>query len=156
MNGSNAIEVFHVLLAGRTAKRKELQAQLDQVSREVEAIEIAYKLYREDHGILELPQEDTTARDAPSLTKRREKALIDWAHQNDGVLLPKKAKNALIAAGLVKPGKGAGWIVYGTINNMDCWEKMRPGVYRLTKNQLPLVDGQVRPEHVSLNEQKDR
>lgn len=149
MNGTNALEVFRGMLTARTEKRKAIQEQLDRLSGEIEAIETAFKLYMKDHGIPELPQETITTTDMPSLTKRRGKALVDWAEQNNGMLLPKEAKKALIAAGLVRPGKGAGWIVYGTINNMECWEKVRPGVYRLTKAQLPL--GQER--NIPLSEQ---
>jgi hypothetical protein len=65
--------------------------------------------------------------------------LIEWAERHNGILVVKEAKRALLAAGLIKPGKGVGWMTYGTIANMDCWEKIEPGV----STSLKIKDGQV-------------
>jgi len=138
MNGSGAVEVFLKMIERRESKRKELRASLDEVEQEIQAIQHTFKLYRKEHGIPELPQAPLLEHGL-SLTKRREQALIQWADNNNGLLIPKEAKQALIAAGLIKPGKGAGWIVYGTINNMECWEKLGPGRYRLQHPELRLA-----------------
>ena len=130
MNGSGGIEVFQTMLEHRESRLKELKEQAEELEREVDSIRHTLDMYMRDHGI-------PTISPAPllehglTLTKRRERALIQWAEGNQNILIPKEAKKALIAAGLIKPGKGAGWIVYGTISNMDCWQKLQPGVYRL-------------------------
>lgn len=130
MNGSGAMELIQKMLEGREAKRKELRVQLEEIEREVQAIQHTRSLYMKEHGIPDLTQAPLLEHGL-SLTKRRGLALIEWAERNNGILIPKEAKSALIAAGLVRPGKGAGWIVYSTINNMECWEKIEPGKYRL-------------------------
>lgn len=135
MNGSGMIEWFQTVLTKGEARRKELRVQLEEIEREMDAIQLAYKRFLKDHGIPELPQATTLLKDK-SLTKRRGAALVEWARNNNDILLPKEAKKALIAAGLLKAGKGAGWIVYGTIASMDCWEKIEPGKYRLNPPQL--------------------
>lgn len=136
MNGSGAIELFYKMLEDREAKRKDLTTQLEELEREIRSIQHTYQLYKKEHGILELPKAPLFEHGL-SLTKRRQQALIEWAERNNGILIPKEAKKALIAAGLIKAGKGAGWIVYGTIANMECWEKIEPGKYRLQHPETP-------------------
>ncbi|MFH1560828.1 MAG: hypothetical protein ABID84_05410 [Chloroflexota bacterium] len=140
MNGSSGIETFRRMIEVRETKRKELKTELDALDREIESIQLTQALYMKEHGIPTL-SEQPLLEHGLSLTKKREKALREWAERNNGILIPKEAKHALIAAGLVKTGKGAGWIVYGTINNMECWEKIHPGKYRLVKLSLPQEDG---------------
>jgi hypothetical protein len=133
MNGSGDMELFQNMLRDREAKRKELRAQLEELEHEIQAIRYTQRLYMKEQGIPELPQAPLLDQGL-SLTKRRERALVEWAERNSGLLVPKEAKKALIAAGLIQPGKGAGWIVYGTLANMDCWDKIRPGRYRLIQS----------------------
>jgi len=135
MNGAGAIEVFYKMLEGRETRRKELRTELEDLEKDILSIQHTLKLFMKEHGIPELPQIPLLEHGL-SLTKRRGRALIEWAERNGGILVPKQAKQALIAAGLIKPGKGAGWILYGTLNNMDCWEKIEPGKYRLTSEVL--------------------
>ena len=130
MNGSGAIELFHKMLEARETKRNELTTQLGELEQEIQSIQHTYQLYRKEQGIPEIPQAPLFEHGL-SLTKRRQQALIAWAERNNRMLIPKEAKKALIAAGLAKPGKSAGWILYGTIANMECWEKLKPGQYRL-------------------------
>jgi hypothetical protein len=135
MNGSGAIELFHKMLQDRETRRKELITQVQELEQEIHSIQHTYQLYKKEQGIPDLPPMPLFEQGL-SLTKRRQQALIEWANGNKGTLIPKEAKKALIAAGLIRPGKGAGWIVYGTIANMECWEKLEPGKYRL---QLPEI-----------------
>ena len=128
MNGRGTIEYLQTMLQNRKAQQKELE-------REIQSIEHTLKLAMKEHGVIELP-EAPLFEHGLSLTKKRGQALIQWAERNQGILIPKEAKQALIATGLLKPGKGAAWIVYGTINNMDCWEKIKPGKYRLQKSTV--------------------
>ena len=132
MSNGMGIEVFQKMLQQREDRRKQLRTELEALEGEIQSIQHTQSLYMKEHGIPELPQAPLLDHKL-SLTKRREKALIEWAERNNNTLIPKEAKHALIAAGLVKPGKGAGWIVYGTIANMDCWEKLDPGKYRLER-----------------------
>ncbi len=141
MNGSGGIEIFQRMLDQREAKRKQLCAQLDELENEIQSIQHTYKLYKKEHAIPELAQAPLLEH-GQSLTKRRGTALVQWAEQNGRVLVVKEAKKALIAAGLLKAGPGAGWIAYGTVSNMDCWEKIQPGKYRLISETLEDESGQ--------------
>lgn len=126
------IQIFQDMLAQREGRRQQLRSELESLESEIKSIQQTQSLYMKEHDIPELP-ETPLLNYKLSLTKRREKALIEWTERNNNILRPKEAKHALVAAGLIKPGKGAGWIVYGTIANMDCWEKLDPGVYKLLK-----------------------
>lgn len=130
MNGTGNIEVFQKMLDQRDNKRKELEAQLDEIEKEIQSIQHTRSLFMKEHGIPEFSPAPLLEHGL-SLTKKRQRALIEWAERNKGVLIPKTAKNTLIANGLLKSGRGASWIIYGTINNMECWEKIKPGMYQL-------------------------
>jgi len=130
MNGRGGVELFQQMLETRKAKGKELRSQLDEVEKEIQSIQHTLNLYLKERGITQLSPAPLFEH-GMSLTKKRGQALVQWAEKNNGILIPKEAKEALIAAGLVKAGKGAAWIVYGTLNNMECWDKIEPGKYRL-------------------------
>lgn len=134
------IEIFQEMLRDRENRQKQLNLELEELEKDIKSIRHTQRLYMKEHGIPELPEAPLFDHNV-SLTRRRGKALIEWAERNKGILVVKEAKRSLVAAGLIKPGKGVGWIAYGTIANMDCWEKIEPGVYRLlsgTKDN-PLV-----------------
>ena len=128
------IQVFQEMLEQREGRREQVKSELQALEAEIQSIQHTQKLYMKEHGIPEF-QETPLLDHNLSLTKRREKALIEWTERNNDILRPKEAKHALVAAGLIKPGKGAAWIIYGTIANMDCWEKLEPGVYKLLKDE---------------------
>jgi len=133
------IAIFQEMLRQRQEKAKELRSQLQELEQEIESIQHTQRLYMKEHAISELPETPLFDHKL-SLTKRRGRALIEWAERNNGILVVREAKQSLVAAGLIKPGKGVGWIAYGTIANMDCWERIKPGVYKLIhgmKNNPP-------------------
>ncbi|MBI4234382.1 MAG: hypothetical protein HY686_08075 [Chloroflexi bacterium] len=135
MNGSSSIELFQNMLDKRLQRMKELEEEMRELKSEIDSIQHTYTLHKKEMGIPDLAQAPLLEHGL-SLTKRRAQALIQWAERNNGILIPKEAKKALIAAGLLRAGKGAGWIVYGTITNMDCWEKIQPGKYRLQQPKV--------------------
>jgi hypothetical protein len=128
------IGIFQEMLGQREERRKKLRSELEELEKDIQSIQHTQRLYMIEHGIPELPQAPLLEHNL-SLTKRRGNALIEWAERNKGILVVKEAKRSLVAAGLIKPGRGVGWITYGTIANMDCWEKIKPGVYKLLKTK---------------------
>ncbi len=132
MNGRGIVEGLQRMLQERTVRQKELE-------RDIECIEYTLKLVMKEHGVIELP-EAPLFEHGLSLTKKRRRALIAWAERNQGILVPKLAKQALIAAELINPGKGAAWIIYGTLSGMECWEKIEPGKYRLIPQEAANTD----------------
>ncbi len=129
MNGNGTIEIFKKMLENRETKAKELHAQLDELEKELEAIRLIFRLHMKEHGIPELSPAPLLEHGL-SLSKRREQALIQWAERNNGTLVIKDARRALEAAGLAKSSQT--WVIYGVIYDMDCWERIDRGKYRLT------------------------
>jgi len=124
-------------------KRQKLRTQLDKVEQEIQSVLHTLKLCMEAHSMPELLHAPSSERGGLSLTKRREMALIQWAQKNNSNLVVKEAKRALMAGGLLPPGESARWIIYGRISNMECWEKVKPGVYHLMElpnDTIPNID----------------
>lgn len=140
MNGTGFIQELMEMVTRRAKVIEQLEAQLEDAKQESEAIRLTLRLHLKDHSIPELLTETDSEPSGTSLTKRRGAALVTWAKAHNGILRPKEAKKALVAAGLIKPGPGAGWIIYGTLPGMECWEKLEPGVYKLIGYQPQLTN----------------
>ncbi|HEX4577772.1 MAG TPA: hypothetical protein VH117_10510 [Edaphobacter sp.] len=68
------------------------------------------------------------------------KALEKIARHNGGRLLTSDAKRYLVQAGLIKNPKNANNIIFSVIQRSNQFERLEPGVYRLT------ADKPIRPD----------
>lgn len=128
------------LLNQLNAKKETIQArhkaELDEVTKDIEAVLTTARLLRQPITIVTMP--DTwRAFSVPKdlCGKSARVACIEIAKANDGIVRISRAKDALIEAGILKPSKNAWGAVYTTLARSREFEKgPQAGTFRLVSD----------------------
>ena len=120
-------------LVGRLqAKRDKLQGQLEEVQRQLDSASTTYELLGKNRMVSSSFVYPT---EASLQGKTQLDALIAVAEANDNHLVVKKARRALIRAGLIKNTKNASSIIFTAINRSGRFQRESPGVYKLVEQK---------------------
>jgi hypothetical protein len=141
MDGISAnfdVEVLK-LLSQLKAKKEKLQEQytneLAAVDREIEAVSVTARLLRQaPAGLVSVSITQSRTIIPTNLSgKTVEKACMEIAKKNDGIVRVKEAKDALIAADVLRRTKNSWGVVNTTLNRSNQFEKHGSvrGAYRL-------------------------
>ena len=117
-------------------QRKELQQRLDELDKQLEAVETTVHLLR--YG-----KSGRSYTDKSLISELRGKthidALLTIAGKNNNRLKATEAKRLMIEAGLIRNPKTALSMLYTIINRSGKFERVRPGEYRLIDVQQSLL-----------------
>lgn len=125
-NGSQFLDELAKLIAARRQEHGRTELRLQELNREIEALETAARIYRGAHNITQtLGPEDLHG-------KTQVQALVTIAKASNGEFRVNDAKRLMLETGLVQNPKNAASILYMVISrNEHLFEKVSPGIYRL-------------------------
>ena len=122
------------LIADLRAKEKELDAELEEVRRNIEAVQRASVLLRAKYGLpAESPKDESVYEALRGKTLIA--ALIDLAGSNNGVVKVTEAKRLLLEAGLLGNPRTAYQGITATLLRSNRFERVMPGAYRLVSQR---------------------
>lgn len=145
------------------AEQRLLTAQraVATVKSEIDALHVALKVYRAEHGIPadEMPEPDE--RDAAAYRGLGGREMLQrWASLHGGQVVMRDAARFLTAAGLFRDETQAAGALYPAATRGDEFEKVSRGVYRrvtaqptfrLDENESPTPDEPDEPEHAEVS-----
>ncbi len=109
-------------------KKESIQArhaeELAEIDKEIEAVSITVRLFREAPGSSNAYEEPRQAKIPNGLVgKSAREACIEIAKRNGGVVFVAEAKKALVGAGILKESKNTWAIIYTTLQRSKEFEK---------------------------------
>src|SRR3990167_5287983 len=123
-NGTGFLDEVAELISVRKKQLDKFLARSHELEAEIEALEAAARIYREEHSITEAIESKSPK------GKTQIQALLTIARASNGIFKANEAKRVMIEAGLISNPKNAASIVYTLIKNHEhLFEKVEPGVY---------------------------
>lgn len=137
-NSDATLNELSNLIAQRQSKRDEIQQQLAEIDKELEAIRVTMRLCGHDEAQPKPDLHDTLVsklRKAKEKGKSQMEALRIIATGYNGSFRVVHAQRLMIEAGFIKTPKNAPSIIYTLLARSAKFEKVRPGEYRYIKRE---------------------
>lgn len=139
---SATLDLFRHLKSKKEALQARHAAELAEIDNQIEAVNITLRLLREQQNAESIEELKPAAIPNNLLGKTAREACIEIAKNNGGLVRVADAKDALVAARILKPSKNTWAIVYTTLQRSKEFEKAAgSGVFRLIES-VPLKDRQ--------------
>lgn len=139
---SNLIGNLHKERDEAVKKRAELDEQVKAIEQQIQAVETTLRLIRHNGHPTEADVYDSLIERLKKQRRRRPKkkritlknALVEIAKviSLNGAFKAREAKRVMLNAGLVANPENADSIVYALLDRYDDFEKVEPGIYRLS------------------------
>lgn len=132
------LDLFRHLKSKKEALQTRHAAEMAEIDREIEAVNITLRLLREQQTLASIEEIRPATIPNNLLGKTAREACIEIARNNGGIVRVADAKDALVAARILKPSKNTWAIVYTTLKRSEEFEKAGPsGVFRLVNPLAP-------------------
>lgn len=132
---SATLDLFRHLKTKKEALQARHAAELAEIDSQIEAVNITLRLLREQQTANSIEELKPATIPNNLLGKTAREACIEIARNNGGLVRVADAKEALVAARILKPSKNTWAIVYTTLKRSEEFEKAGPsGVFRLVKS----------------------